>query len=172
MSNPIRELARMTTKSKQIDGMPFGGIAPDANVVAGALAMRNPVTGLKLERPAYYLARLLYADDKSSRVHVKAGVSAIMIKSSIDIADISLAKLINCAISEIQSPILRLNRKTGQQEIKPVSKREICRRLDINGAKLPTKIEEAYNAILKQLFTWNEMALRHVYYSMREDEAA
>lgn len=172
MANPIRELARMTTKSKQIDGMPFGGVAPDVNEVAGALAMRHPDTGYKLDRHAYYLARLLYADDASSRVHVKAGVMGIMTKAGLDITDVAVAKLINCAIQEIQKPIMRLNRKTGEQEVKPTSKSEICRRLNIKGNKLPAKIEEAYNAILDQLFTWNDLALRHVNAAMREDEAA
>lgn len=172
MAHPIRELSRMTTKSKQIDGMPFGGQAPDVLVVAGALGMRHPDTGHKLERHAYYLARLLYADDKSSRVYVKAGVLDVMTKSNINLPDIAIARLINCAIKEIQSPIMRLNRQTGEQEVKPVSKSEICRRLDIKGNKLPTKVEEAYNAILKQLFTWNDMALSHVNAAMREDEAA
>lgn len=162
----------MTTKSKQIDGMPFGGVAPDVLIVAGALAMRHPDTKEKLNRHAYYLARLLYADDRSSRVHVKAGVMNIMVEKGIDLPDISIARLINCAIKEIQSPIMRLNRKTGEQEVKPVSKSEICRRLEIKGNKLPTKVEEAYNAILQQLFTWNDMALRHVNAAMREDEAA
>lgn len=172
MSHPIRELARMTTKSKQIDGMGFGGTAPDVNEVAGALAMRHPETQLKLDRHAYYLARLLYADDRDSRVHVKVGVMAVMTKSDIDLPGTAIARLINCAIKEIQSPIMRLNRKTGEQEVKPVSKSEICRRLKIKGNKLPTKVEEAYNAILQQLFTWNDMALRHVNAAMREDEAA
>lgn len=172
MAHPIREISRMTTKSKQIDGMGFGGQAPDVNEVAGALGMRHPDTGEKLDRHAYYLARLLYADDKSSRVHVKAGVMNVMVESNIDLADVVIAKLINCAIKEIQSPIMRLNRKTGEQEVKPVSKSEICRRLEIKGNKLPTKVEDAYNAILQQLFTWNDIALRHVNAAMREDEAA
>lgn len=170
MAHPIRELSKMTTKSKQIDGMGFGGIAPDVNEVAGALGMRHPETKEKLDRHAYYLARLLYADDKSSRVHVKAGVMAIM--QGTDLPNIDIIKLINCAIKEIQSPIMRLNRKTGEQEIKPVSKSEICRRLGIKGNKLPTKVENAYNAIIQQLFTWNDMALRHVNAAMKEDEAA
>lgn len=172
MAHPIRELSRMTTKSKQIDGMPFGGVAPDVLTIAGALGMRHPDTGEKLDRHAYYLARLLYADDRSSRVHVKAGVMAMVTEKEIDLPNIDIIKLINCAIKEIQSPIMRLNRKTGEQEVKPVSKSEICRRLEIKGNKLPTKVEEAYNAILQQLFTWNDMALRHVNAAMREDEAA
>lgn len=172
MSHPIREISKMTTKSKQIDGMGFGGMAPDVNEVAGALAMAHPDTGNKLNRHAYYLARLLYADDRSSRVHVKAGVLAVMVEKEIDLPDASVVKLINCAIKEIQSPIMRLNRKTGEQELKPTSKSEICRRLGIKGNKLPVKIEDAYNAILQQLFDWNSEALSHVNAAMREDEAA
>jgi len=172
MAHPIRELSRMTTKSKQIDGMWFGGTAPDVNEVAGALAMAHPDTGNKLNRHAYYLARLLYADDRSSRVHVKAGVMGVMVEKEIDLPDVSVAKLINCAIKEIQRPIMRLNRKTGEQELKPTSKSEICRRLGIKGNKLPAKIEDAYNAILQQLFDWNSSALSHVSAAMREDEAA
>lgn len=172
MAHPIRELARMTTKSKQIDGMPFGGTAPDVNEVAGALAMRHPDTQEKLNRHAYYLARLLYADDRSSRVHVKAGVMGVMVTKSIDLPDVTIAKLINCAISEIKSPIMRLNKASGEQEITPLSKREICRRINLKGNKLPIKVEDAYNAILLQLFEWNENALKHIYAAMRENEAA
>lgn len=162
----------MTTRSKNPDGMTFGGVAPDVNEVAGALAMRHPDTGNKLDRHAYYLARLLYVDDASSRMYVKAGVLSLMVKADIELSNTLIVRLINCAIKEIQSPIMRLNRKTGEQEVKPVSKSEICRRLDIKGNKLPTKVEEAYNAIIQQLFTWNDMALRHVNAAMREDEAA
>lgn len=172
MAHPIRELARMTTKSKQIDGMPFGGTAPDVNEVAGALAMRHPETQEKLNRHAYYLARLLYADDRSARVHVKAGVMAVMVEKGVDVPDIALARLINCAIKEIQSPVMRLNRETREQEVKPVSKSEICRRLDIKGNKLPRKIEEAYGLVSQQLHDWNSDALRHVRAAMREDDAA
>lgn len=172
MAHPIRDIGRMTTKSKQIDGMGFSGTAPDVNEVAGALAMAHPDTGNKLNRHAYYLARLLYADDRSSRVHVKAGVMGVMVEKEIDLPDVSVAKLINCAIKEIQMPIMRLNRKTGEQELKPTSKSEICRRLGIKGNKLPVKIEDAYNAILQQLFDWNSSALSHVSAAMREDEAA
>ena len=172
MAHPIRELSKMTTRSKNPDGMPFGGVAPDALEVAGALAMRHPDTGEKLIRHAYYLARLLYADDRNSRAHVKAGVMSVMIEKEIDLPDVSVAKLINCAIKEIQMPIMRLNRKTGEQEIKPTSKSEICRRLGVKGNKLPVKIEAAYNAIIQQLFTWNDLALRHISAAMREDEAA
>lgn len=172
MAHPIREISRMTTKSKQIDGMGFGGVAPDVNEVAGALGMRNPNTGNKLNRHAYYLARLIYADDRSSRVQVKAGIMAVMSKCEIDLPDITVAKLINSAVREIQSPNMRFNRSTGEQEIKPVSKSEICRRLEIKGNKLPAKIEDAYNAILQQLFEWNDLALSHVNAAMREGEAA
>ena len=97
---------------------------------------------------------------------------SVMIEKEIDLPDVSVAKLINCAIKEIQSPIMRLNRKTGEQELKPTSKSEICRRLGIKGNKLPVKIEDAYNAILQQLFDWNSSALSHVSAAMREDEAA
>lgn len=172
MAHPIRELARMATKSKQIDGMGFGGTAPDVNEVAGALAMRHPDTQEKLNRHAYYLARLLYADDKTSRVHVKAGVMCVMLEQEIDIADVTLAKLVNCAIKEIQSPVMRLNRKTGEPELKPTSKSELCRRLGIRGNKLPAKIHEAYGAILDQLYLWDAAAVSHVRAAMRGDEAA
>ena len=95
MSNPIRELARMTTKSKQIDGMPFGGTAPDVNEVAGALAMRHPETQLKLDKHAYYLARLLYADDSSARARVKAGLLNVMLKAELDVSNTCLLRMIN-----------------------------------------------------------------------------
>jgi hypothetical protein len=172
MANPIREIGRMTTKSKQIDGMGFGGNAPDVNEVAGALGMKHPDTGKKLIRPAYYLARLLYADDPSSRVHVKASLLNVMSNASINITDITLNRLINCAIKEMQTPIMRLNRKTGVQELKPWSKSEICRRLDIKGNKLPAPISEAYNKIMAVVLTWNSDALSHVAAALREDEAA
>jgi hypothetical protein len=172
MAHPIRDIGRMTTKSKQIDGMGFGGTAPDVNEVAGALAMCHPDTGEKLNRCAYYLARLLYADDRSSRVHVKAGVMCMMLEKEVDLPDVTVAKLVNCALKEIQSPIMRLNRKTGVQELKPTSKSEICRRLDIKGNKLPDKISIAYNQTLEQLYLWNAAAISHVRAAMREDEAA
>ena len=171
MANPIREIGRMTTKSKQIDGMGFGGNAPDVNEVAGALGMRHPITGKKLERAPYYLARLLYADDSSSRVHVKASLLNVMSTAGLDVTDITLNRLINCAIKELQTPVMRLNRKTGLQEQKPCSKSEICRRLCIKGNKLPVKISEAYNKTLQVLFAWNSDALRHVSAAL-EDEAA
>ena len=172
MSNPIRELARMTTKSKQIDGMPFGGTAPDVNEVAGALAMRPPETQLKLDKHAYYLARLLYADDSSARARVKAGLLNVMLKAELDVSNTCLLRMINCAIIEIKSPIMRLNRNTGEQEIKPTSKVQLCKRLVIKGNKLPVKISEAYNQVLEQLYLWNSEAISHVRATMREDEAA
>tara|TARA_Y100000766_G_scaffold274123_1_gene275801 strand:+ start:513 stop:1028 length:516 start_codon:yes stop_codon:yes gene_type:complete len=171
MAHPIKELAKLTTKSKQIDGMGFGGQAPDNLEVAAMLAMANPDTGKKLHRHAYYLARYLYADDKYSGVHVKSGVLSIMVKSDLKIPEVGLLRLINCAVKEIRSPVMRLNRETGEMEIRPTSKREICRRLGIKNGRLPTNIDEAYSAILQQLFEWNSEALRHISATM-DDEAA
>lgn len=174
MAHPIRELSRMTTRSKNPDGMPFGGVAPDVLTIAGALGMRHPDTGEKLDQNAYYLARILHAGDNTSLTRRKFRTGAVikLIPLVSEVEGVIALKLFNCALKEIQSPIMRLNRKTGEQEVKPVSKSEICRRLDIKGNKLPTKVEEAYNAILQQLFDWNDMALRHVNAAMREDEAA
>lgn len=172
MAHPIREIGRMTTKSKQIDGMGFGGVAPDNNEVAGALAMPHPDTGEKLNRTAYYLARLLYADDRSSRVHVKAGVMSVMVAHEIDLPDITIARLINCAVKEIQEPAMRLNRKTGVQEVKPTSKSEICRRLGVKGNKLPRNVESAYGEILDQLFKWDSLAQSHVRAALRSEDGA
>lgn len=174
MANPIREIGRMAPRTKQPDGMPSGGVAPDVLVVAGALAMRHPDTGYKLDRHAYYLARILYAGDNSPTTlrEFRTGAIAHFIPITTEVKAVIALKLFNCAFKEIQSPIMRLNRKTGEQEVKPTSKSEICRRLNIKGNKLPTKVEDAYNAIIQQLFTWNDMALRHVNAAMREDEAA
>lgn len=172
MAHPIKELAKLTTKSKQVDGMGFGGQAPDNLEVAAMLAMAHPDTGKKLDRHAYYLARFLYADDRYSRVLVKAGVLSMITNAGLELPDITLAKLINCAINEIKSPAMRLNRDTGEQEVKPVSKVEICRRLKIKGNKLPPKIDEAYSAILEQLFEWNSMALGHLRAAMKEEDTA
>ena len=158
----------MTTKSKQIDGMGFGGTAPDVNEVAGALAMRHPETQLKLDTHAYYLARLLYADDSSAR----ARLLNVMLKAELDVSNTFLLRMINCAIKEIQKPIMRLNRETGEQEIKPTSKVQLCKRLGIKGNKLPAKISEAYSQVLEQLYLWNSEAISHVRATMREDEVA
>jgi hypothetical protein len=67
---------------------------------------------------------------------------------------------------------MRLNRKTGEQEIKPTSKVQLCKRLGIKGNKLPAKISDAYNQVLEQLYLWNSEAISHVRATMREDEAA
>tara|TARA_B100001063_G_scaffold246739_1_gene287320 strand:+ start:9781 stop:10296 length:516 start_codon:yes stop_codon:yes gene_type:complete len=171
MAHPIKELAKLTAKSKQIDGMGFSGEAPDNLEVAAMLAMANPDTGKKLNRHAYYLARFIYADDKYSGVQVKSGVLSIMVKSDLKIPEVGLWRLINCAVKEIRSPVMRLNRETGEMEIRPTSKREICRRLGIKNGRLPTNIDEAYSAILQQLFEWNSEALRHISATM-DDEAA
>lgn len=172
MAHPIKELAKLTTKSKQIDGMGFGGQAPDNLEVAAMLAMANPDTGKKLHRHAYYLARLLYADDRYSGVIVKSGLLSVMTNADLDIPDFSLKRLVSCAIYEIQSPAMKLNRKTNQQEVKPLSKVEICRRLKIKGNKLPPKIDEAYSAILQKLFEWNSDALSHLRAAMRDENVA
>ncbi len=157
----------MTTRSKNPDGMTFGGVAPDVNEVAGALAMRHPDTQQKLDTHAYYLARLLYADDTDVYEEVETGLRRVMIQEDIDLPDDTVANLMVRAMAEIKCPRMRLNRTTGEQEPKPLSKSEICRSLGIKGNKLPVKIEDAYNAIIQQLFTWNDMALRHVNAAMR-----
>lgn len=171
MACPEKELAKLTTKSKQIDGMGFGGEAPDNLEVAAMLAMAHPDTGKKLDRHAYYLARLIYADDRYSGVLVKAGTLSVITNAGLELPDITLAKLINCAINEVKSPAMRLNRDTGEQEVKPVSKVEICRRLKIKGNKLPPKIDQAYSAILQKLYEWNSEALSHLRAAMSEDAA-
>ena len=95
-----------------------------------------------------------------------------MLKAELDVSNTCLLRMINCAIIEIKSPIMRLNRNTGEQEIKPTSKVQLCKRLVIKGNKLPVKISEAYNQVLEQLYLWNSEAISHVRATMREDEAA
>jgi hypothetical protein len=62
MPNPIRLLAKLTTQSKQIDGMGFGGSTTSTKLdVAAVMGMKHADTKESLDRGAYYVARLYFA---------------------------------------------------------------------------------------------------------------
>lgn len=169
MAHPIIELARLTARSKQIDGTPFGGQAADNLEVAAAMGMRNPVTGKKLSREAEFVARYAFCLDSGARVRVKAALLRVIAQEAGKMREDTLIRLCNSALREFISPESVLN-KAGQRVIIPKSKHRIAHELGISHSSFTDRHQELYNVAFAQLSTWADHVVSHLRASM--DNAA
>lgn len=178
MAHPIKELAKLTTKSKQIDGMGFGGEAPDNLEVAGILGMPHPTSKKKLSRHAYYLARFAYCGDRHVAPQLKSALlSKLLSVDTGSIREVTLLKLSNAALREFISPEYKTDRygKTisnndGQPEIVPVSGREFARRLGVDKKSITRNHEDAYKAVYQYICELDSEVCFHIRAHQNEIE--
>lgn len=169
MAHPIIELARLTARSKQFDGTPFGGQAADNLEVAAAMGMRNPITGKKLSIEAEFVARYVFCLDNGARVRVKASLLRVIAQEAGKMREDTLIRLCNSALREFICPDSTLN-KAGQRVIVPKSKRKIASEIGIGQSSFTDRHQELYNVAFAQLSTWADQVVSHLRASM--DNAA
>lgn len=170
MSNAIKELANLTCKSKQIDGMGFGGTAKDRLEVAGALGLPNPITGKKINRKAYNLARLVYCMDMSHRHYVKAALFIEVKPEAGKIKETTLMSIVMAALREFVQPHTKLN-KNGEPEPAELSNKALAERVGIDPKSLTDKHQYIYRKCLESIWCWSSDAIQHIN-SCLTDEAA
>jgi hypothetical protein len=170
MPNPIRLLAKLTTQSKQIDGMGFGGSTTITKLdVAAVMGMKHADTKESLDRGAYYVARLIFCDDKSSRVHAKANLLGyLMSVDTGNIADETLLKIVGAALREYQNPATKINKISGEQEKTVYSNREIARNVGINHKSLSSLHQRVYSLVVQQIDVLISDAFDHIYSHYKE----
>ena len=170
MAHPIKELAKLTTKSKQIDGMGFGGQAPDNLEIAGILALPHPDTKEKLSKKAYYLARFLYCGDAMCKVRVKSALlAALREEDAQGINDVTLLKMVNAAIREYTKPEHKKDRygglitnEQGDPVIKPLSARQFADRIGVNRSSVKEIHRETYARLYQEICNLNSEVMAHI----------
>lgn len=158
MGHSIREMARLTARSKQIDGMGFGGVAADNLEVAGALGMANPRTGKKLSNGAYWLARVLYCDDQGD---IRSQLNSwVLWNIDGDGKVLESSLLVDVAIEELRKPKTILDKSSGERCVRPYSFAQIAR---MTGTKKLTDTQrKKYEEIITLLLQLNADAIAHL----------
>ena len=112
--NPAYALAKLTTKSVQIDGTGFGGKRPDNLVIAGALAFKNPKTGKKIAKEVEALARYKYVFDDSC---IKPLIdNMVLVFTESNLKPETLENLSRVAILNYKHVQLRFNKESRTHE--------------------------------------------------------
>lgn len=161
MAHPFIELAKLTAKSKQIDGMGFGGTVADNLAVAGALALRNPETGKKISREAYNLARFVFVGDSGHRFKVKAALYERVQRDTGNLREETVFKLCNAALREFLVPKTRLN-KLGEQEIVAKTNHALANEIGISHKNYTETHDNLYRKALSELYIWSNEVSHHI----------
>jgi len=177
MAELAYEMAKLTTKSKQIDGMGFGGGACDNLVVAGALGMRNAETGKKLSKWAYNLARLKWIGDKSCRHGVVSRLVFMLRQKRTKLAPETLRKL--CAEALIDFVVIeyKFDKKGnkmrldehGQPILKRSSNANIASRIGIDRKNYTSTHEMLFDKAFVYLSIWESDAANHLSAALKEN---
>lgn len=171
MANSIKLLAKLTTQSKQIDGMGFGGVTNDKLEVAGALGMANPNTGKKISTEAYQMARFVYVGDLSCGIKVKARINALSQKHRGSIKEVTALLIGKAALAEFIMPNTTLD-KTGQRVPVAKSSAEQASDFGIKKQSLTASHSALFNTCYAELSLWAQDAIAHINATMGDQAAA
>lgn len=162
MPNPVKELAKLTCRAKQVDGTGFGGAVSDNLEVAAILGMPNPDTGKKLYREAYNLARYAYCADGSTKCFVKAALLHELIKADTGkISETVLLRLVNTSLREFQHPKTKLCAR-GEQVIQSYNDSEVASQIGIKRQSLTTKHKALYGMLVNRINIWSSDTIQHI----------
>lgn len=163
MPNPIKELAKLTCRAKQIDGMGFGGNASTDNLeVAAILGMANPYSGKKLYREAYNLARYAYCADGSTKCFVKSSLLNVLLTADTGkISEVVLLKLVLAALREFQHPKTKLA-VGGFQVVESYNDSNVANLIGIKRQSLTSKHKALYAMLVNKINVWSSDAIQHI----------
>lgn len=158
MSKAAYQMARLTPKSKQIDGMGFGGTVSDNLDVAGALAFMNPDTGRKLPVYSEFLARYVYCADDSCKGEIIQRLLFILSKEKTKVKHRTLEGISNAALYDFTNPSFEHNKQgnaeldnQGQPIVKLLSRGNIADRSGIARKNFSDVHYSLYNIAFMQL---------------------
>tara|TARA_R110002124_G_scaffold133116_12_gene295746 strand:- start:1284 stop:1799 length:516 start_codon:yes stop_codon:yes gene_type:complete len=171
MANSIKLLAKLTTQSKQIDGMGFGGVTNDKLEVAGALGMANPNTGKKICKKAYELARFIYVGDKMCGVTVKARINLLAQNLRGNIKEDTALKISKSALAEFIQPSTSLD-KNGQRVPTSKSNAQMAEDFGIKKQSLTDNHIAVFNQCYAEISIWSQDAIAHINATMGDQAAA
>ncbi|MGJ8680498.1 hypothetical protein [Paraglaciecola sp.] len=170
MANPIKALARLTTKSKQIDGMGFGGTAPDNLEVAGALAFPHPFTKKKLKKEAEALGRFKYCfDDSCQKVLVLTLVNFAK-EQGYKFKEETINNLCRVSVINYKHSLLKFNKETREHERYELKDSQLSALLNIGRQSFTKKHRELYNKLYDELLQLDLMVQHHLRGTLSEGE--
>lgn len=180
MSNLVYQLAKLTPKSKQIDGMGFGGSGSNDNLdVAAALAMRNPDTGNKLPSYASELGLLIGLDMdkrsvKSSKLIVVNRLFKMLRLKRCKVKPVTLHRICVTSLDDYITPKIKFNKfgkmqvdKKGEPIIKIHSKASQARSVGLSASSFTATHTDLLDSAFRYLCEWESDASEHLREAMK-----
>jgi hypothetical protein len=163
MAQVAYELAKLTTKSKQIDGMGFGGSGlADNLVVAGAMGMRNPENKKRLSKQAELLVRYAYAFDESCRKPLSDQLFLIFRAKPTKFEDETIIGLCRVTITTYKHTLLSYNIKTKEHTAFRLSDSQLAACIGLNRKNITSSHRRMFDEMFQQLCVWESDASEHL----------
>jgi hypothetical protein len=180
MSNLVYQLAKLTAKSKQIDGMGFGGSGKNNSLdVAAALGMHNPATGNKLPNYAVELGLLigLGMDERSVKASKRIVLNRLFKMLRLKRCKVKPATLHSICVASLADyikPNIKFNKSgkmqvdsNGEPIIKSRSKANIARDIGISVSCFTATHESLLDSAFWYLSGWESDASQHLTESLK-----
>jgi hypothetical protein len=180
MSDLAYQLAKLTAKSKQIDGMGFGGSGKNDSLdVAAALGMHNPETGNKLQNYASELGMLKFGgmDERSvkaSKIIVINRLFKMLRLKRCKVKPVTLKSICGVALNDYIAPNIKFNKSgkmqvdsNGEPIIKSRSKANMARNIGIAGSCFTATHQGLLDSAFWYLSGWESDASQHLTDSLK-----
>jgi hypothetical protein len=175
MSNLAYQLAKLTAKSKQIDGMGFGGSGKNDSLdVAAALGMHNPETGYKLANYAIELGLLIGLDMdersvKASKIIVIKRLFKMLRLKRCKVKPVTLQGICVASLDDYIKPNIKFNKSgkmqvdsNGEPIIKSRSKANMASDIGISGSCFTATHQSLLDSAFWYLSGWESDASEHL----------
>jgi hypothetical protein len=168
MAQLAYEMAKLTTKSKHIDGMGFGGTQSDKLVVAGALGMRNPENNKKLSKEAELLVRYAYAFDDTCRKSLCATLFLIFRAKPTKLEDETLLALCRVSLVTYKHSLVTYDKTRKEQVNFRLNNSQLGALINVNRKNVTHAHTDMLDAIYQQLCIWESDASYHLNQALKE----
>jgi hypothetical protein len=163
MAQVAYELAKLTTKSKQIDGMGFGGSGlADNLVVAGAMGMRNPENKRRLSKQAELLVRYAYAFDESCRKPLSDQLFLMFRAKATKFEDETILGLCRVTITTYKHTLISYNIKTKEHTAFALNDSQLAACIGLNRKNITSSHRRMFDEMFQQLCVWESDASDHL----------
>jgi len=161
----IKLLAKLTTQSKQIDGMGFGGSVSDKLEVAGALGLPNPNTGDRISDEACDLAYFAYVGDNVCAGRVITRLELFCQANKGKMRDATAESITIAAVREFMHPKIKPG-IDGQPRHFKRTDAELAESIGIAKQSYTRAHNDLLNKCLGLLSQWSNEAIFHINSTM------
>jgi len=169
MAQAAYEMAKLTAKSKQIDGMGFGGGGlADNLVVAGALGMPNPENHQRLSKEAELLVRYAYSFDESCKKPLIDAVYELFRAKPTKLEDKTIEGLSRVSITSYKHTLLSYDSKTKEHTTFTMNDSQFGACIGINRKNVTSAHRQMFEEMFQQLCVWESDANEHLNATLKE----